>query len=174
MQLRISDEKVELGDALLITAAAKDEQMQPVVAPSLEVALERDGQAQEPLRLVPVEEQPGSFQFELRPTQLGVYRVRATTPGGKAVELPFQVVPAQIETEGPVDRAELAAIAACNGGRLFDSPQDLLAALDEIPSRNATDTFRTPHPVWDGWATVAVMLTALAAEWILRKRFNLL
>ena len=174
MQLRISDEKVELGDALLVTASAKDEQMQPLSSPTLEVALERDGQAQEPIRLLPVDEQPGSYQLELRPAQLGVYRLRAATPGGKTVEIPFQVVPAQIETEGPVDRAELAAVAACNGGRLFETPQELLAALDEIPQRSATDTFRTPHPVWDGWWTVALMLTALAAEWILRKRFNLL
>lgn len=174
MQLRISDEKVELGDALLVTASAKDEQMQPLSSPTLDVALERDGQAQEPIRLLPVDEQPGSYQLELRPAQLGVYRLRAATPGGKTVEIPFQVVPAQIETEGPVDRAELAAVAACNGGRLFETPQELLAALDEVPSRSATDTFRTPHPVWDGWWTVALMLTALAAEWILRKRFNLL
>jgi hypothetical protein len=51
---------------------------------------------------------------------------------------------------------------------------DLLTALDEIPSRSATDTYRTPHAVWDGWGTVAFMLTALALEWLLRKRFNLL
>jgi hypothetical protein len=73
-----------------------------------------------------------------------------------------------------MDRAELAAIAAATGGRLFDKPMDLLTALDEIPSRSATDTYRTPHAVWDGWGTVAFMLTALALEWLLRKRFNLL
>ncbi len=174
MQLRISDEKIELGEALLVTASAKDEQMQPISSSTLEVALERDGQIQEPIRLLPIEEQPGSFQLELRLAQLGVYRLRAATPGGKNVEMPFQVVPAQIETDGPVDRAELAAIAACNGGRLLDTPQELIAALYEIPSRSATDTFRTPHPIWDGWWAVALMLTALATEWILRKRFNLL
>jgi hypothetical protein len=174
MQLRISDEKIELGDAITITASAKDEQMQPMMAPTLEVAVTRDGAPLEPLQLVAQPEQPGVYQFELRPQQLGVYRIIASTPGGKAVELPFQVAPAQIETEGPVDRAELAAIAACNGGRLFDTPQQLLAALDEIPSRNAVDTFRTPHPMWDGWFTVAIVLSALTAEWLLRKRFNLL
>ena len=174
MQLRISDEKVELGDAITITASAKDEQMQPMMAPALEVAVTRDGAPMEPLQLVAQPEQPGVYQLELRPQQLGVYRIVAATPGGKAVELPFQVAPAQIETEGPVDRAELAAIASCNGGRLFDTPQQLLQALDEIPSRNAVDTFRTPHPMWDGWFTVAVVLSALTAEWLLRKRFNLL
>ncbi len=38
----------------------------------------------------------------------------------------------------------------------------------------ATDTFRTPHAIWDTWATVVLLLTVLALEWYLRKRFNLL
>ena len=73
-----------------------------------------------------------------------------------------------------MDRAELASIAACNGGRLCDTPDQLLRALDEVPSRSATDTFRTPHALWDGWTTVTFILAVLALEWLLRKRFNLL
>ena len=38
---------------------------------------------------------------------------------GKSVELTFQVVPAQIESQGPMDRPELAAIAGAMGGQLF-------------------------------------------------------
>jgi hypothetical protein len=73
-----------------------------------------------------------------------------------------------------MERAELAAIAAAPGGELCETPQQLLAAIDRIPSRTATDTWRTPHPLWDGWPTVAIVLTALALEWLLRKRWNLL
>lgn len=174
LQLRISDEKVELGDALTVTVDAKDELLQPLVQPNFELLLERDGAAPETIRLEAVAEVPGAFQTQLRPGQVGMYRLRSTTVGGKAVEQPFQVVPAQIESEGPVDRAELAAVAAVPGGRLFDTPQQLLAALADVPSRSATDTYRTPHAVWDGWVTIAVMLTALSLEWLLRKRFNLL
>ncbi len=174
LQLRISDEKVELGDALTITVDAKDEQMQPLVSPTYELLLEREGKELEPLKLEPVAEVPGSYQLQLRPDQLGVYRLRTLAAGGKSVEVPFQVVPAQIESEGPVDRSELAAIAAANGGRLFDTPAALFAALGEIPSRSATDTYRTPHAIWDGWITVAILLIALSLEWLLRKRFNLL
>ncbi|MEQ1630838.1 MAG: hypothetical protein ABL997_00600 [Planctomycetota bacterium] len=174
LQLRISDEKIELGDALTITVDAKDEQMQALIVPTFDLLLEREGQALEPVKLEPVAELPGSYQLQMRPSQLGVYRLRTMATGGKSVEVPFQVVPAQIESEGPVDRAELQAIAAANGGRLFDTPAQLLAALDEIPSRSATDTYRTPHAMWDGWVTVAVLLSALALEWMLRKRFNLL
>jgi len=94
--------------------------------------------------------------------------------GGKSVEVSFQVAPSSIESQGPMDRSELAAIAGASGGVMFDSPAALMAALDDVPSRSATDTFRTPHAVWDGWPTIALVLALLSIEWLLRKRFNLL
>ena len=174
LRLLVSDEKLELGEALTVTVEARNELLQPLVAESFELLLEREGRSVDTLKLLPVEEAPGSFRLPWRPTQTGGYRLRSLPRDGKEVEIPFQVVPAQIEREGPVDRAELAAIAGATGGRLFDTPAQLLAALDEIPSRSTTDTYRTPHALWDGWGTVALLLTALALEWLLRKRFNLL
>lgn len=174
LRLYASEEKVELGGAIDLVAEAKDELLQPLAAESYEVVIEREGQAAETLALTPVEGAPGRYQAHHRPTQLGSYRVRPVAKIGKPVEIAFQVVPAQVERQGPMDRAELAAIAAATGGELFDTPRQLLAALDRIPSRTAIDTFRTPHPVWDGWATVAFVLLVLAVEWLLRKRFNLL
>lgn len=168
-------EKLELGEPIRLQVEARDEAMQPLVAESVELAVEREGRAEETIKLLPVESVPGSYEIQYRPTQTGTYRVHSTPQvGGKEVEARFQVVPAQIEREGPMDRAELASIAACNGGRLCDTPEQLLRALDEVPSRSATDTFRTPHALWDGWTTVVFMLTVLALEWLLRKRFNLL
>jgi hypothetical protein len=112
--------------------------------------------------------------MRLRPQRLGAYRVRAADKQGRAAEAAFQVVAAQYEREGPMDRAELAAITAGPGGVLCETPQQLLAALATIPSRAATDTWRTPHPLWDGWPTLAFVLAVLAVEWLLRKRSNLL
>lgn len=174
LRLLASDEKVDLGDAIELTAEARDESLQPLIAESFAVVIEREGEAPETLHLVPVENVPGSYSLRLRPAHLGSYRVRAADKVGKNVEVTFQVVAAQIERHGPADRAELAAIAGAVGGELFATPQALLAALDRIPSRSATDTFRTPHAVWDGWPTILFVLVVLSLEWLLRKRFNLL
>ncbi|MBL8727108.1 MAG: VWA domain-containing protein [Planctomycetes bacterium] len=174
LRLTASDEKIDLGDAIELTADVKDEALQPFVDETFAVVVERDGEAGETLQLIPVEAAPGSYSLRWRPTQLGSYRVRPAQKIGKNTEVDFQVVAAQIERQGPMDRAELAAIAGAVGGELCATPQALLAAADRIPSRSATDTFRTPHAMWDGWPTIAFVLLVLSLEWLLRKRFNLL
>ncbi len=174
LRILASDDKIDLGDAIELVAEVKDEALQPWIADSFAVVLERDGEPDETLALAPVEASPGTYSLRYRPTRLGAYRVRAAEKIGKPVEISFQVVAARVESEGPMDRAELAAIAGADGGELFATPQELLAALDRIPSRSATDTFRTPHAVWDGWPTIFFVLVLLSIEWLLRKRFNLL
>jgi hypothetical protein len=174
LRLLASDEKIELSQTIKITAEAKNEVFQPLVVEAVDLQLEKDGHALETIKLGPVEDAPGNYEYQFRPTATGFYRVRAVQKEGREVEIGFQVVPSRVEREGPMDRAELAAIAAATGGELCNTPAELLAAVDKVQSRSATDTFRTPHAVWDSWGTVAFMLTALALEWWLRKRFNLL
>jgi hypothetical protein len=174
LRLAASDEKIDLGDAIEITAEVKDEALQPFVDEAFTVVVERDGEAVETLPLIPVEAAPGSYSLRWRPTQLGSYRVRPAQKIGKNTEVDFQVIAAQVERHGPMDRAELAAIAGAVGGELCETPMALLAAADKIPSRSATDTFRTPHAMWDGWPTIVFVLLMLSLEWLLRKRFNLL
>ncbi|MBX3462653.1 MAG: hypothetical protein KF830_05750 [Planctomycetes bacterium] len=174
LRLSASDEKIDLGESIELVADARDEALQPLVAESFGVVAERDGGTPETLTLHPVEGAPGRYATRWRPTQLGSYRVQPAQRLGKHTEVAFQVAPALAERPGPMDRAELAAIAATTGGELCDTPAALLAAVDRIPSRSATDTYRMPHAIWDGWPTVAFVLVVLALEWLLRKRFNLL
>lgn len=174
LRLMASDEKIDLGAAIELTAEVKDEALQPFVDEAFAVVVERDGEAGETLQLIPVEAAPGSYSLRWRPRQLGSYRVRPAQKIGRNTEVEFQVIAAQIERHGPMDRAELAAIAAATGGMLCETPAALLAAAGEIPSRSATDTYRTPHALWDGWPTIVFVLLALSLEWLLRKRWNLL
>ncbi|GAB4138440.1 MAG: hypothetical protein Fur0037_04150 [Planctomycetota bacterium] len=174
LRLLVSTEKLELGDPVRISAEAKDEQYHALIAEGIDLSMEREGGQKETLRLLPVEESPGRFEAAVRPTSTGFYHVRSVQEFGREVEAGFEVVPAVVESEGPMDRSELAALANCPGGRLCETPRELLAALDDIPSRSATDTFRTPHAIWDGWATIAIAIAVLGLEWYLRKRFNLL
>ncbi len=174
LRLEADTDKLELGEAVELTATVKDESLQPWIAEGFEVMVEREGQSTETIVLPAVEGAPGVYQVRWRPTQLGGHRVRPTQKIGRDVAATVQVVPAQVERQGPMDRAELAAIAAVPGGELFVTPAELLAAIDRLPSRSVVDTFRTPHALWDGWFTVMFVVVVLSIEWLLRKRFNLL
>ncbi len=174
LRLRRSEEKVELGEAVKVSASARDEALQPLSAGALELRFERQGGDAEAIRLEPVAESPGQYEGVVRPKLAGFYRLAPTAPFGRPVELWLQVETAALEREGPVDLVELEAIASAPGGELLRSPQQLLEAVQHIPSLRATDTFRTAHPVWDTWVTIAVVLSLLSAEWWLRKRSNLL
>ena len=174
LSLTVDADRIDLGEAVTIAAQAKTETLQPLVAERYEVVVERDGVPGETLALTPVEAVPGAYELRWRPTELGNYRIRPAQRVGRAVEVGLQVVPARVERRGPMDRAELAAIAAAPGGELFETPEALLGALDRVPARTVIDTIRTPHALWDGWFTVLFVVAVLAIEWILRKRFNLL
>ena len=173
-RILLSDERLELGDSLKVEVEAKDEAYRPLLRDSLDLLLEREGRAAETIALAPVEQAPGRYEAVVRPTETGFFRLRSPSRTTRGTEVDFQVVLAAVEKEGPVDLGELGALAGGPGGELMTNPTDLLAAVDRIQSRTATDVFRTPHAIWDGLATILVIIVLLAAEWWLRKRFNLL
>ena len=47
-------------------------------------------------------------------------------------------------------------------------------AIDAIDTETRIESFTSGASLWDGWATVTILVLVLAAEWWLRKRSNLL
>ncbi len=174
LRISLSADKVELGEAVKITADAKDDAYQPLIAETYEVQLNRANQGVETLELRAVEGLPGQFESMHRPTRTGFYTVAPITKQQVAVEVSFQVVAAAVEREGPTDLQELRAIADTDRGELIKLPDQLLSAIGNVESKMTTEVFRTPHAVWDSWVTIALILTLLTIEWWLRKRWNLL
>ena len=121
-----------------------------------------------------VEAIPGQYETTLRPDAIGFYRLSPVTKTSRDVVAGFQVVAAAVEKEGPADLNLLASLADVPGGELFRTPAALLAAIERVPSMTTTNVFRTPHAIWDTWVTIMLVLGLLAAEWWLRKMFNLL
>ncbi len=169
-RIHLSAERVELGETVRIEVDARDEKLEPLLEPGVMLKVVREGGLEESLSCAPVQGVPGRYEATLRATSLGFHRIEGAF-GASAV---LQVARAAVESEGPVDLTTLNGIAGTEGGRLLASPGDLLEAVRAIPSFSTTDVFRTPYPIWDTWATVAVLTLLLAAEWWLRKRFNLL
>ena len=116
---------------------------------------------------------PGVYEGSMQPAE-GLWEL---SNGGdmesKPTTVTFRVIPSQAESEGPMARQELGDLATAAGGQ-FVMPDQFLAALDGIPSREARQTIRIPHPIWDSWVSLALILFFLSLEWILRKQRNLL
>lgn len=175
LRIDISGQKLELGEPLQVSVEAKDSTYRPLIADSFSLQLQRENEPPVAIDLKPVESAPGQFETTLRRElgKTGFYRL-SWGSGTDRVESEFQVIAAAVEKEGPMDINELGAIAEAREGVLLKTPEELLAAADEVRSGRTTETFRTPHAVWDGWPTVAVILLLLSIEWWLRKRWNLL
>jgi hypothetical protein len=174
LRLRVEPEVVELGGAVVVTAERRDLDREASATPDVQLELRAPGEPPRPLELVPAAARAAELEVTLRPPRTGSYTVAATGDASGSAAVSFEVVPAALEREGPVDLAELRAIASAPGGVLCTTPQDLLDQLDRIPSRRATDVLRSPHPLWDGWLTVAALVAVAALEWWLRKWWNLL
>ena len=175
LRILVDESRLELGQAMRITAEARTESFEPLLAASLELTLNGEDGSKERIALAPVEGVPGRFEAFVRPTTTGFFRVEPLEAvAGRQVMTSFQVVPAALEKEGPVDLAELAAIAAAPNGRLVERPNELAAACAGIASQTRIESFTSSDTLWDAWWTVAALLGVLALEWWIRKRSNLL
>ncbi len=175
LRIGVDESRLELGQAVRVVAEARDETFGPLAADRLEVRVRGPEGGDEPLALDEVEGVPGRFEAWLRPRMTGFHRVEAMdAPEGRPAGASFEVVPAALEKEGPIDLSELSAIAAAPGGVLVRDPAGFLAAVEAIPSATRIETFTTARTLWDGWVTIVLITALLAAEWWLRKRVNLL
>lgn len=175
LRIAVDEERIELGQAVKVIAEVQNETFEPQLLPSYQLALREADGPPRPIELLPVEGAPGRYEAWVRPTATGWLRVEPLhAPEGPPVGASFEVVPAALEKEGPVDLAELGAIASAPGAVLVASPRGLDEALAKIPSRTRIETFRSARTLWDSWLTIGSLVAVLALEWWLRKRSNLL
>ena len=88
----------------------------------------------------------------------------------------FSVAVPRLESENPVlDRVLLSDISRATGGRYLDLG-DSRRLLDFLGDRERTRRLGRPkrRDLWSTWWALLLFTGIFAAEWILRKRLNLL
>jgi hypothetical protein len=150
----------------------------PAVAPgSREVKVEVDrkggsGPRQVPLKAAP--STPSLFEGVLSQPIEGEYTVRLLPPPVLEGGLPsttFRVDPPAGELERvQMNEPELIRAAAESKGEFYTPmfTDELLTSLPK-PQKVPLDT-DPPIPLWNTWPVLALFLTVLVAEWVLRKR----
>ncbi len=150
----------------------------PAIAPaSREVTVEverKDGSGPRKLTLKAAAEAPNLLEAVLPQSVEGDYTVRLLPPPVLEGGLPsttFKVDPPAGELERvQMNGPELSRAAESSKGKFF-TPVDTAGFLPGLPKPQKVplDT-DPPIPLWNTWPVLALFLTVLVAEWVLRKR----
>lgn len=150
----------------------------PAHAPgSREVTVEverKGGTGPRRLTLKPAPNAPSLFEGVLPQAVEGEYTVRLLPPPVLEGGLPtatFQVDPPAGEMEHvQMNEPEMVRAAGASGGAFY-TPVDTEALLSGLPKPLQVPLDADPPiPIWNTWPVLALFLTILTAEWILRKR----
>jgi uncharacterized membrane protein len=164
-----------LDERVTLEARVLNEDFRPSDRPLQELRIgDPDGNEREvAAALVPGRE--GVYRASLELGRPGLYRAWIELGGEEIATTEFEVLlPSRESADPSPDPAGLAAIAQISGGRSVS-----LAALDglwaEFPGgeeRREPISSRL-EDAWDNWLTLLAALSLLSAEWVLRKRFQL-
>lgn len=185
-RLRRSDYRFELssdlssytiGQRMAITARVKDTEYQPLEADAFDVTIVRPDGSQDVLSLP--RDEPGTYRGSILAGEPGPYRFWLVDPDDVAAEprspRVVTVTSPSLETDDAVlDELLLQRLAARSLGEyapLEEAPR-LLAGFDDPKSERPLDEPEREE-VWAGFPQLGLLLALLAAEWVLRKRKNL-
>lgn len=169
-----------VDDPVRITLDVSDRDYEPSKAKSQTVTVQLpptpDG-AGEMLELdVPADpSQAGTFRKTILPSQPGEYRIRGTPddPQDEAPEKIFRVAASTVEGRDLLlDSQRLTEMSLLSEGGDYRHLTDLPTLAPE-PRERKVPTDKRDDEVWDDWWTLAVAVSLLAAEWLLRKRWHL-
>jgi hypothetical protein len=163
------------GEAVRVRARAIDPTPQQVER-GAELEVTRDGAPVRSLPLTPVgDADSGRYEGTVDGLPEGEYVLRLHGPDGSELEYPLHVAEsreAEMSRLAP-DEDLLRRLASSSAGGAFRSLEQfkdvptLLALLRERESRTAE------LRLWSSWYLYAFVVSCLAAEWALRKRFGL-
>ncbi len=148
----------------------------PALAPAngeVNVMVERNGQGRK-LNLKATPETKNVFEGALPQAPEGEYTVRLLPPPVLEGAIPtatFRVDPPAGEFERTqMNEPELRRAAATSGGKFY-TPEHSATLIKDLPrpEKVPLDT-DPPIPLWNTWPVLAVFLTIVTAEWVLRKR----
>ena len=165
----------DLDERVTLEARVLDEDFRPSERPSQDVFWSGPGGQTESLTLAGVPDRVGVYRGSLQLDRPGLYRAWIEAGDARVSTTEFEVVLPSRENANPSpDPEALRRLATTTGGRAL-----ALADLDELAAELPGDEERR-EPIssrlddaWDHWGTLLLALGLLSAEWVLRKRVEL-
>lgn len=165
-----------IDERVALEARVLDEDFRPAEAQSqdLRVAGPEGAEVRRTLELVPG--RPGLYRSSFEVDRPGLYRAWMEEAGQLAASTEFEVeLPSRENADPTPDPKLLASLSTLSGGRAVPLA-DLAALAQEFPGGEER---RQPissklDDAWDHWGTLLLALGLLSAEWILRKKLELI
>jgi len=164
-----------LGERAVVEARVLDEDFRPATLAKQEVVASDPEGKETRLELPMVPGRTGIYRATLDAERLGAYRVWIENGGARVASADFEVVLPSLENQDPSpDPGLMRELAAITGGKAVELAglRDLLTQFPGGEERREPISSRLDD-VWDRWGTLWIALALLAAEWILRKRWEL-
>jgi uncharacterized membrane protein len=177
IQLETDRHAYRTGERVHISANVLDEAYSPVLAESFDVLLQRQvGEGESiTVRLDEVPGMPGLFRGFFAPEKDGRYELRAPDTTEKiANTVRFDVEAVSLERREPAMQEELLRrLADVSGGKYF-SVSDFPGLGRELRHEQRLTTAQVTKELFDLPVIFALLLLLLGAEWLLRRRFDLI
>jgi uncharacterized membrane protein len=175
-RIETSRSTYDLEDRVLVEARILNEDFRPSEQSSQKVFWSGPDAGVHELELARETERPGIYRGGLQVDRPGLYRIWIEAETRRVSSSEFEVVlPSRENADPSPDPETLRAIAAKTGGLAFDLAEAprLFAHFPGGEERREPISSRL-EDAWDHWVTLLVALGLLSAEWILRKRAELL
>lgn len=184
-RLRSGDRRVQidalrasynLDERVTVEARVLDEDYRPSERPLQEARLGTPAGTSGPLQLNLVPDRPGLYRASFDVERPGVYSAWIETDGQRTASTDFEVVLPSRENANPApDPALMQSIASVSGGRAYDLARSGELALEFPGHEERREPISSElEDAWDHWGTLCLVLLLLSAEWVLRKRWELI
>jgi len=161
------------GESVRLRTRFIDERLAPAEDDGVTVVIEREGRANQRIKLQRSASSRGVFETLLPNMADGRYHtwLAAPTLEGKAPSSDFLVVAPPGEFERvQMDAAELTRAAEETRGRFYRLDQTGKLVDDLPPGKQVPIESLPPIVLWNQWWMLATFLLLLVGEWVLRKR----
>jgi uncharacterized membrane protein len=167
------------GEMVRIEASVWDRRFEPIRDAAVTILVDEPGSTSRTVRAALVDATAGRYVAEFRPTERGVYRVRAEARRGPDLvgraEDWLLVGGADPEFADPrLNDEVLRRLALATGGRFaFIGEVDPAALASALQAKALESRPLERRELWHRSWVFGLMLTGLLAEWILRRRWGL-
>jgi uncharacterized membrane protein len=167
--------RYNLDERVTLEARILDEDYRPSERPVQDARMSQPDGATSEVKLNLVPDRPGLYRVSFDVERPGLYGAWIETAGQRVASTEFEVVlPSRENADPSPDPGTMQAIASMTGGRTFDlaHTSDLASSFPGHEERREPISSEL-RDAWDNLGTLIAALALLSAEWILRKRWEL-